>query len=230
MIFNLISFDLDKAFSLKDKLVVLYADFNVINYLYENNIQLPHSFIFYPDSTALYFTIKYFLKKKIKKNISTDIQQSFLEDAIGRNQKLFFFGDSNQIITNVIKKLEIKFINAKIVGFEEGYNFDNEEVIQKINKSNAEILFVGLGVTRQEKWIINNYKKINAKIIIAVGGWFQYLAKNKKRAPLFLRKLHLEWLHKLVKEFPVVWRRYFCGIPLFFYRVITKKIQLVIKK
>ncbi len=110
-----------------------------------------------------------------------------------------------------------------------GYNFNTNEVIKRINDSNTDILFVGLGVTRQEKWIIENYKYINVELIIAVGGWFQYLAENKKRAPKFLRQLHLEWLIKLINEFSVVWKRYLIGVPLFFYRVLTKKIQLVIK-
>ena len=59
---------------------------------------------------------------------------------------------------------------------------------------------------------------------MSVGGWFQYLAGNKKRAPLIFRKIHLEWLHKLFYEFPRVWKRYLIGIPQFYFRVFTKKI------
>jgi N-acetylglucosaminyldiphosphoundecaprenol N-acetyl-beta-D-mannosaminyltransferase len=92
-----------------------------------------------------------------------------------------------------------------------------------------DILFVGLGVGRQENWIIENFTKLNVPLIMSVGGWFRYLAGTRKRAPKFLRLLHLEWLYKLLTEFNRVWKRYLIGVPLFFYRVLTKKILIELK-
>lgn len=208
------------------KKIILYGDFNVINYLYENNIKLNNEILVYPDSTAVYFALKYLCKINYKKIVRTDLQEKLLSKLISSNKKLFFFGDEEHILERMIKKMKSDFPNILIAGFENGYSFNNKEVLQKIKFNNTDILFVGLGVGLQEKWINENFSKINSNLIIAVGGWFQFLSGNKKRASLFLRKNHFEWLYKFFVEFNRVWKRYLFGIPKFYYRVITKKIIL----
>lgn len=205
---------------------IQYADFNVINYLYENNYTQTNlnNLFLYPDSTAVYFYIKCFLKRSYKNIISTNLQYSLLSELDSYGSSIYLFGDSDSILEKVICNIKNTFSSLNVVGSCNGFKFKTDEIISDINKSKVDVLLVGLGVGRQEKWLSENYKNLNVKIIISVGGWFQYLAKNKKRAPIFLRKNHLEWLHKLVVEFPRIWKRYFWGIPKFYYRVITKKI------
>lgn len=209
------------------KKVLIYADFNVLNLIYESKLKLNNSGIhIYPDSTAVYFALKIFNRKNIKKIISTDLQENILNLSVSKNKRVFFFGDSDDVLANLKNNLNNKYENILISGTNNGFNYNDEEVIKKINNTSTEILFVGLGAGRQENWIINNHKKLNCKLILSCGGWFQYLAGYKKRAPIFIRQLHLEWLHKLINEFPRVWKRYLLGIPLFYYRLLTKKIIL----
>lgn len=208
------------------KNVILYSDFNVLNHLYEESLKIPTEFILYPDSTAVYFILKYFYKKKIIKLVSTDLQERLLMQSIQQNKKIFFFGDSVIVLTKMEKLLKEKHPTIKICGRSSGYAFNNEDVLDEINNSHPDILFVGLGVGRQEKWIFENYQKLNAGIIISVGGWFQYLSGMKKRAPVWLRQMHLEWLFKLIKEFSRVGKRYIIGVLKFFYRVLLGKINL----
>ncbi len=124
----------------------------------------------------------------------------------------------------------MKARSIDIAGTVNGYVFNDESVCKKINSSCPDILFVGLGVTRQEKWIGDNYKKLNVPLIISVGGWFQYLGGVKKRPPLILRKLHLEWLYKFCREFRRVWKRYLIILPLFMLRIITGKIKVELEQ
>jgi len=231
------NFDITIALSFLSKensksLPIQYADFNVLNYLYSEKLEPNklNQIYFYPDSSALYFYVKFFIDRKYKKIISTDIQNSLLVELEKNQSKIYLLGDSSTILKRVAERLKIKFPKLTLVDYCNGYNFDTEKVITEINKNDIDILFVGLGLGRQEKWILENHLNINAKIILSVGGWFQYLAKNKKRAPLFLRKNHLEWLHKIIVEFPRVWKRYFIGFPLFMYRVLTKQIEITIEK
>ncbi|MCK9210473.1 MAG: WecB/TagA/CpsF family glycosyltransferase [Ignavibacteriaceae bacterium] len=210
------------------KSAIIYADFNIINYLYESNIQLPPFLIVYPDSSAVYLALKYIYSIYDRKIVSTDLQEEILKAALKSNMSLFFFGDKFQVLEGLKIKLQVKYPGIQITGLLEGYDFNNIDVVQKINSSSPDILFVGLGASRQERWIIDNYKNINAKLIISVGGWFRYLSGNKIRAPLFIRTIHLEWLVKLLNEFPVVWKRYIFGIPKFYYRLFANKIILKI--
>ena len=213
---------------LKTPLVIQYADFNVLNYFYECNLGNNElgEFFLYPDSTAVFFCLKYFLKKNLRKIISTDLQYDLLYKLNRNGARIYLFGDSDSILKKTIENIKAKHSRIRIIGSQNGYNFQTNEVISKINKNRIDILVVGLGAGQQEKWVLENYNKLNVKVILSVGGWFQYLAKNKKRAPKFLRRMNLEWLHKLVVEFPRVWKRYLIGIPKFYYRVITKKIVI----
>ena len=229
MIFNLRLVNLELLYNSKGKKIILYADFNVLNFLYKKKISLPDAITLYPDSTAVYLLCRFYYGNKFKKIISTELQNEILKEAADRRLNVFFFGDSDEIISKIKKSLSsTEGKNICLAGSNNGYNFDSEEVIQKINESGVNILFLGLGASRQEEWILENYERINADIIIAVGGWFQYLAGAKKRAPKFIRSLHMEWIYKLVSEFPRVWKRYFLGVPAFFYRIVTKKIILKI--
>lgn len=206
--------------------VILYADFNVLNYFYENKIIPPEKFELYPDSTAVYFITTFFLKWKFKKFVSTDFQSELLRRFVEKDKKIFFFGDYEEVLNTMINKLQGRFKGINIVGIFNGFNYDNDLIIERINQSNADVLFIGLGAGQQEEWICENYYKINSELVITVGGWFQYLSGYKKRAPLIVRKLNLEWLYKLSIEFPRIWSRYLIGVPLFFIRVLSGKIKL----
>lgn len=205
---------------------IQYLDFNVLNYFYTANLseKTLNDIWLYPDSTALYFFIKIFISNKFKKIISTDFQENILSEIDNKGISIYLFGDTETILDSTITYIKKKYSKINIVGFCNGYNFNSEKLVEEINKMKVDLLFVGLGVGRQEKWIFENYKKLNVKVVMSVGGWFQYLAGNKKRAPLIFRKIHLEWLHKLFYEFPRVWKRYLIGIPQFYFRVFTKKI------
>jgi N-acetylglucosaminyldiphosphoundecaprenol N-acetyl-beta-D-mannosaminyltransferase len=207
------------------KKVVLYADFNVLNYLYTKNLSLNNDIILYPDSTATFLALRVINKTRLNKIVSTDLQYKILNEAIKNNKTLFFFGDTDAVLL----KLKQKIWNMKRYKCctYPGFNIQTNELISLINKKRPDILFVGLGVGRQEEWIINNYKHIEAGIIISVGGWFRFLASEKRRAPHFMRKNHMEWIYKLLTEFPRVWKRYLIGGPVFFYRVFTNRIKII---
>jgi N-acetylglucosaminyldiphosphoundecaprenol N-acetyl-beta-D-mannosaminyltransferase len=118
--------------------------------------------------------------------------------------------------------------NLVVVGLLDGYRYlSNKKILNIINIKEPDILFVGLGAPRQEKWIIENINHLKSKKIIAVGGWFRILANDRKRGPKFFRKMGLEWLIRLVTEPKYVWRRYLIGIPLFIYRIIILKVKML---
>lgn len=124
------------------------------------------------------------------------------------NKNVYLLGASKDVITTAYENLVKKFPNNKIVGYHDGYFKDGEEehIISEINSLNTDILLVGLGVPRQERWIRNNLNKVNASIFIGVGGSFDVFSGKIKRAPNIMIKFHLEWLYRLYKE-PWRWKR-----------------------
>lgn len=214
---------------LENKCACLYADFNIINLLYEAGSSIKQSgILFYPDSTAVHLAANLIQRRKTGYIVSTDLLYEILNYSVNESLRIFFFGDSNHVLNSLIVKLKSEHNRINISGVHNGYNFSNDFVVDQINNTNTDLLFVGLGSYRQEKWIADNFDRLKCKMIFSCGGWFQLLSGNKNRAPQFLRNIHCEWLYKLITEFPRVWRRYLLGIPHFYYRVITGSIKIEI--
>ena len=91
---------------------------------------------------------------------------------------------------------------ANICGWHDGYFGEDEQawIIGEINEKKPDILFVGLGAPRQEFWISENRSRLRVPLLIGVGGCFDVISGNLKRAPLFFQRMGLEWLWRLIKE------------------------------
>lgn len=222
--------EIDKLLKEDSKNVLVYCDFNVLNNLKEHDLPFPLDITFYYDSFLVRLSLKLMKLSDVDKNVSTDFLENLLCRLSDYKKKVFFFGGSILTLSLLDENIVKKFSNIKIVGCYNGYNYETEKIIELINNSDCEVLFVGLGASRQEKWILNNYKKINCPLIVSVGGWFKLLSGEIKRAPKLIRRLNLEWLYKLITEFSRLWSRYLIGAPKFLYRVfISKEIELKLK-
>jgi|GEM_PF-299420 len=116
---------------------------------------------------------------------------------------IFMLGAREEIVQLAYRNMEKEFEGVVISGVQNGY-FDSSnesEVVEKINKSGAKILLVGMGVPRQEKWIFYNLHKLpGVRIAIGVGGTFDVLSGKVKRAPDLFQKVGLEWFYRVLKE------------------------------
>ena len=139
--------------------------------------------------------------KKIKERITgIDLFEKICEKHKKLKAKIFLYGASNKSVNNTRKILENKYKDINIVGAENGYIKNNEELISKINFLKPNIVIVALGSPKQEEWIFLNKNKINANILMGVGGAFDVIGGQINRAPLIIRKLGLEWLYRIIKE------------------------------
>lgn len=156
----------------------------------------------------------------VKKLPGIELSQNCISQS-GKN--VYLLGASQDIIETAYQNLIKKYPNHNIVGYHNGYFKDGEDenIINEINSLNTDILLVGLGVPRQERWIRNNLNKVNASIFIGVGGSFDVFSGKIRRAPDIMIKFHLEWLYRLYKE-PWRWRR-MLALPKFVGAVYTYK-------
>ncbi len=161
-------------------------------------------------------------KIKIKKRVAGyDLVQKFF--SMSKNYKIYFLGSTSEIIQLARKNMAKKFPNINIVGGHNGF-FDNDiQIIEQINSLKPDVLLVGMGAPKQEKWIYKYKNQINAKIFIGVGGSFDVMSGKIKRAPVIFQKLGLEWFHRLIKQ-P---KRFFrmLALPKFLFAVLLKKIS-----
>jgi len=153
-----------------------------------------------PDGVGVIYASK--LKKgKIKSRITgIDSMEMLCSLSNEKGYKIFMYGAKEDVISKAKEKLEEKYPNIKIVGTINGYEKDNKKIIDKINKSKADIIFVALGSPKQELWITENMDKLCVKVYQGVGGSFDVFSGNIKRAPIWVQNAGLEWFYRLLKE------------------------------
>ncbi len=153
-----------------------------------------------PDGYGIILLSK-FKKKPIKKRITgIDTMLKICSLAKDSKLKVFLFGATETVIKKTRQNLEMQYPGLKIVGAECGYNYDNICLIKKINQSKADVLFVGHGSPQQELWIYNNKNNLNVKLYLGVGGSFDVISGNIKRAPVVIQNIGLEWLYRIAKQ------------------------------
>ncbi len=167
------------------------------------------------------------VKTPIIDNVNgTDLLPMICDYAQKAKRKIFLLGAKPNIAEKMKENLLKIYPNLEIVGTHHGY-FDWEkqsnEIVNKINDSDAEILLVAFGAPFQEKWINEYYPKINCNIQMGVGGLFDFFSGTIKRAPKWMRLLGIEWIFRLVQEPKRMWRRYILGNPIFIYRLYRWK-------
>ena len=152
-----------------------------------------------------------------------DLTQNILHLKLDKKIKVFLLGGAPNIAKIAIER-NSHLEGVEFVGYHHGYFIkDNEdEIIQNINSLGTDVLLVGLGAPKQEKWIHNNKDKLNVKVSIGVGGSFDVMAGNVKRAPKFFQEHGLEWFYRLCKQ-PKRFVR-MLDLPKFVLLVIWKRI------
>ena len=117
------------------------------------------------------------------------------------NAPIFFLGGKPGIADAAAQKLKEKYPDMIVAGTNDGYFKDDRAIIEKINQSGAKILFVCLGVPKQEQWM-NKYRDDFTTVRVAggFGGTLDVLSGTSKRAPTFFIKCNLEWFYRLCKE------------------------------
>ncbi len=135
-----------------------------------------------------------------------------------KEYRLFLLGAEPDGIGEAARNLRVRFPSLQITthhGYFEPYGTENEAVLEQINEASPDVLLVGMGMPRQELWILENLPRHSTPVVIAVGALFDYLAGRVKRGPRYLTDHGLEWLCRLWFEPRRLWRRYLLGNPLF---------------
>lgn len=155
----------------------------------------------------------------------TDLVEELARVGEGLGWRFYLLGGRQGSGELASKLLRIRYPQIKIAGFFEGDGSESGDIeTVKIVKGagKIDILLVAYGHPKQEKWIKRNLAKTEAKVAIGVGGAFDYLSNQKKRAPGFLRQIGFEWAYRLIWE---PWRlKRQLDLPKFVLLVIKKKL------
>jgi N-acetylglucosaminyldiphosphoundecaprenol N-acetyl-beta-D-mannosaminyltransferase len=228
--------DILRDASAKKKAVLSYVNVHAVNLAFKTRWFkdfLNASDIVFCDGFGVKYAAGILYGRKIERFTPPD----WLPDLIARGSKqgltFFFLGSRPGVVEIAAKKMAELTPGFLPVGMDHGYlskdqsSEENQALIQKINRSGADILVVGFGMPVQEKWILENRDNLGAAVILPVGAAFDYLAGEVVRVPRWMTDRGLEWFGRLIIEPGRLWKRYILGNPLFFSRVFLQKVGLL---
>jgi N-acetylglucosaminyldiphosphoundecaprenol N-acetyl-beta-D-mannosaminyltransferase len=137
--------------------------------------------------------------------------------------RLYLLGASPGVAEEAASLLMELYPNLIIAGTHAGSPspVDNDAIVQRINESEADLLYVAYGAPQQDKWIARNHETLKSvRLAMGVGGSLNFITGRAVRAPQWLQRMGLEWLHRLYKE-PWRWRR-MMALPHFVYLVFRQ--------
>lgn len=204
------------------------------------------------DGIGLIYAAKFLKKPILQKITGTDLMWQICELVEHKNCSIYLLGAEEGIAKKTAEVLKENFSKLKIVGTESGGQVEVSsreqitpspptplpegeggrlrrpgegiDIIKNINQAKPKILFVAFGQIKQEKWIFYNLDKLpSVKLAMGVGGAFDYISGNIKRAPKILQTLGLEWLYRLIQE-PRRWKRIFKAVIVFPLLVLKQKL------
>jgi exopolysaccharide biosynthesis WecB/TagA/CpsF family protein len=178
---------------------------------------LAQADVLLPDGSGLALAAR-LAGKALGDNLNgTDLFPEICREASAAGQSIFLLGGQPGIASGAARFMREQFPALAIAGTHHGYwgDADEDALIAMINQSGADILFVGLGVPVQETWIARVRGRLAARIVLGVGGLFDYYSGAIPRAPALIRAAGCEWVWRLAQEPRRLARRYLIGNAVF---------------
>jgi exopolysaccharide biosynthesis WecB/TagA/CpsF family protein len=148
-----------------------------------------------------------------------------LRRAADRGWPVFFLGAAPGVAQRAADKVMADIPGLKVTGVRDGFFKDEDlpAIYESIRESGGGLLFVGMGNPIQEKWLDEHMNECGARLGVTVGAFFDFQAGEVERAPGWMNRIGLEWVHRLFKEPKRMWRRYLLGNPRFIFNVIRSR-------
>ena len=149
------------------------------------------------------------------------------------NCKIFLLGAMDGVAQKAMERINGKVGRQMVVGaYSPTYGFEkkqeeNERIYRMINDSGANVVLVGVGCPKQEKWIDKHKTQMpGVDIWMALGATIDFEAGNVKRAPIIWRKLYMEWFYRFLQEPKRMYKRYFVDDPKFFWYLLKQRLGI----
>lgn len=129
-----------------------------------------------------------------------DLMISLLEVADENGWKIYLLGATPKVVSLAKANIAKKYQGATVVGYHHGYFEDDESIIEEIQTTEPDLIFVGMGCPKQERWIYEHLEGFRKGLFIGVGGSIDVLSGLDMRAPESWIKCNLEWLYRIIRK------------------------------
>jgi len=151
----------------------------------------------------------------------TDMFPLICSECKRTNKKLYLLGGKPGVAQKSAEWANEYVSSDIIAGFHDGFFTEDqtEELLVHINASKADLLLVGMGVPKQELWLHDHLSKLTVPVVMGVGALFDFYSGTVSRSPVWMRKMGIEWVWRLMLEPRRMWRRYIIGNIEFMVRI-----------
>ena len=158
-----------------------------------------------------------------------DLMREVMRQTNGTDVSHFFYGGAPGVAELLEKRLREQFPDLHVVGsycppFRPLSDLEEDEIVERINGSDANIVWVGISTPKQDRWMKRMRQRLQPQVLIGVGAAFDFHAGLKTEAPKWMRVAALEWLYRLMCEPGRLWRRYAYGVPKFIWLVTRESL------
>ena len=159
---------------------------------------------------------------------SADWIWHFCARATDEHIGIFLLGGESSVVAAAADALRRRFPGLAVGahhGYFDKYSPENDAVLDAIRAARPGVLFVGFGKPDEDRWAIENWDALaDVPVVIPIGAMVDWITGRKRRAPGWMRRLGLEWLHRLLQEPRRLFRRYVVGNPAFILRVMRARL------
>jgi N-acetylglucosaminyldiphosphoundecaprenol N-acetyl-beta-D-mannosaminyltransferase len=163
---------------------------------------LNNASLLVPDGIGVVFAARLLGKGRMERVPGSDLMPEICALAATEGYSVFLFGAKPGIADEAAAILQARYPGLRVAGTHHGYVPEGQtaDLIRKINDSRADALFVGLGSPKQEFWLDQYRDHLDVRVCQGVGGTLDAICGNPKRAPRWVQRLYLEWLHRLLLQ------------------------------
>lgn len=180
-----------------------------------------------PDGMPLVWLGRLLGYPHVRRVYGPDLMLAVCEHSLGPGYRHYFYGGAPGVAERLGANLQKRFPGLQVAGyFSPPYRpltaQEDEEVIQMINTTEPDIVWVGLGAPKQEIWMAEHLGRLSAPVLIGVGAAFDFHTGLKPQAPRWMQRSGLEWFFRLLTEPRRLWRRYLVYNPLFVAKILLQ--------
>lgn len=183
-----------------------------------------------PDGMPLVWLSRRRSRSDVRRVYGPDMLIATCEDGLARGYRHFFYGSTDETVQALIARLSARFPGLAVAGaysppFRPLSAAEEDDVLARINAAEPDIVWVGLGMPRQELWIARYEERLNTPVLMAVGAAFDFHAGTVRQAPSWMQRAGLEWLFRLIQEPRRLWRRYLLGNSRFVWLLLRERLS-----
>jgi exopolysaccharide biosynthesis WecB/TagA/CpsF family protein len=190
--------------------------------------------ILLPDGVGIVLTARFLWHEKFRKIAGDDLHKIILGKLNQDGGRCFYLGASPRVLDRIRQKLQQEYPHIQVGTFTPPFrkDFSQEESMQMvsaINRFKPDVLFVGMTAPKQEKWLYRYKSQIDAHVMCAIGGAFDFYAETIPRAPQWMIRYGLEWLFRLIREPGRMWKRNLISTPYFVAKMLLLKCRTTLQ-